>query len=240
MNKKTLFLITLFTFGSISLFAHALWIQTAGAATKGQKHKVEIYWAEDGQNERLQIDKWFSDMKNFILFVTTPDGTKQQISVTSDSDHYIGYFTPEKEGVYILSVTHTAKDFGGGAAKLQYNATAAVNVGKAAARAVPAIDNELKLTGDFKNTYQQGKTISFNYLFKNAPREKVEVEVFAPSGWSKTFQTDTKGCIKLPLIWSGQYAVEARYYAEDEGGDFNGISYKTTWRCTTYTFDSKP
>lgn len=238
MNKKSLLLTALFTCYSISLFAHGLWIQTAGTAVKGEKHPVEILWAEDGKNELMPISKWFSDMKDFTLFVTSPDGTKRQMPVTAAEDRYTADFTPDHDGIYILSIVHTAKDFGD--ARLEYNAEAMVTVGKvAASSAIPAIDNELRLTGDFKNTYRQGKTVSLSYLFKNAPKEKIEVAVFAPNGWNKTFETDAKGSIQLPLLWSGHYAVEARYYAEDEGGDLNGKSYKATWRCITYTFDSK-
>lgn len=240
MNKKSLLLAALFLFSSISLFAHALWIQTAGTAIKGQKHLVEILWAEDGKNEQIPIGKWFSDMEHFTLFVTGPDGTRQQLPVTADKDHYAAYFTPDKDGVYILSIVHTAKDLGG-VTKLEYNANAMVNVGKiAAGMVIPAIDNELKLTGDFKNSYQSGKTINLSYLFKNAPKEKIQVEVFAPSGWSKTFETDAKGSVEVPLLWSGRYAVEASYYAEDESGSYNDKSFKATRRCLTYIFDSKP
>ena len=237
MNKKTLLLIALLTFGSIHLFGHALWIQTAGTAVKGQKHSVEILWAEDGKNELMPVDKWFSDMKDFTLLLTSPDGTKQQIPVTAGEDRYTAYFTPDKDGVYVLSIAHTAKDLGGDT-KLEYNAMAIVNVGKTAA--IPSIDNEVKLTGDFKNSYKTGKTISLSYLYKNAPKEKIEVEVFAPSGWNRTFETDAKGSIQLPLLWSGHYTVEASYYTEDESGSYNGKSFKSVWRCVTYTFDSKP
>lgn len=229
---------TLFTFGSIGLFAHALWIQTAAIAVKGQKHVVEILWSEDGKNELMPIDKWFSDMKDFTLFLTGPDGTKQQIHVTAGKDRYTAYFTPDKDGVYVLSIAHTAKDFGD--ARLDYNAEATVTVGKVSAGiGIPSIDNELKLTGDFRNSYKKGKIISLTYLLKNVPKEKIQVEVFAPGGWSKTFETDADGSIELPLLWSGRYAVEAVYYVEDEPGSFNDKAYKATRRCLTYIFDSR-
>lgn len=228
----------LFTFGSISLFAHALWIQTAGTSVKGQKHAVEILWAEDGKNELMPVDKWFSDMKDFTLYLTGPDGTRQQIPVTAAEDRYTAYFTPDKDGVYILSIAHTAKNSGD--ARLDYNAEAMVIVGKASAGiAIPSIDNELKLTGDFKNSYKKGKTISLTYLFKNAPKKKIAVEVFAPSGWSRTFETDANGTIELPLLWAGHYAVEAVYYAADEAETFNDKTFKAVRRCMTYTFDSR-
>lgn len=238
MNKKSLLLIAFFSLGSMSLSAHALWIKTSGTAIKGQKHLVEIVWAEDGHSEQMPVDKWFSDMKDFELFVTGPDGTRRQIEVTADKDRYTGYFTPGQDGGYVLGITHTAKDLGG-TAKLEYNAMALVNVGRSSGRkSIPAIDNELRLTGDYRNSYKTGQTINFSYLFKNAPREKIKVEVFSPSGWNRTFETDAEGNIELPLLWNGHYAVEANYFSEDESGTFNDKPFKATWRCVTYAFDS--
>lgn len=240
MNKKSLLLIALFTLGSIRLFAHALWIKTAGTATKGQQHLVEIIWAEDGKNEQMPVGKWFSDMEDFTLLATSPDGTRQQIPVTANKDRYTAYFTPDTDGIYMLSITHTAKDLGG-TTKLEYNAMAIVNVGEiTSAMEIPTIDNELKLTGDFKNSYPSGKAISLSYLFKDTQKEKTQVEVFSPSGWNKTFETDAKGNVEIPLLWSGHYGVEASYYAEDEAGSYNDKPFKATWRCVTYSFDSTP
>lgn len=179
-------------------------------------------------------------MKDFTLFLTSPNGSKQQLTVTSGADRYTTDFTPDQNGVYVLSIVHTAKNLGGDT-KLEYNAEATVTVGKITNNAaIPAIDNELKLTGSFKNSYKKGKNIQLSFLLKNAPKEKIQIEVFAPSGWSKTFATDANGSIELPLLWSGHYAVEAVYYADDEQGTYNDKPFKAVRHCLTYTFDSNP
>lgn len=80
------FLLTLVsTLITCNLFAHALWIETNATGKTGQTQEVRLYFGEYAQNERDELSKWRSDLKDLTLWLINPDGTKEKLSVQQDS-----------------------------------------------------------------------------------------------------------------------------------------------------------
>ncbi len=235
--KRILIVLSVLSFlAAGSLSAHALWIETFGPAKKGEKQTVKVFWGEFGDNQHDPADKWFSDMSDFRLFITSPDGKKTQLATTAGADHYLAEFTPEEEGVYLLTVSHEAKDLGG-TTRLQYNSVAAVKIGKSGKGNQPGFNEaQLKIWADASKSYKVNKPLSLDVLLKGEHAEKVHVEVFSPSGWKRDFQSDGKGNVVFSPIWAGRYQAEASVYSE-EAGEHNGKPYKAVRRVGTYTFD---
>ena len=125
-------------------FAHALWIEAEPQGALGKSHAVKIFYGEYAEKEFEKTDKWYSDVNTFVLWLTAPDGNKVQLNYSEARDHYAATFTPGLEGVYILTTSHSAKEVDGGYV-YQFNASAAINVGKSKVAAQNVPGNELYL-----------------------------------------------------------------------------------------------
>ncbi len=237
MKRILNILSALYFLTSGSLSAHALWIETFGPAQKGQKQTVKVFWGEFGDSQHDPADKWFSDMSDFKLFITSPDGKKAELATAAQADHYLAEFTPDEDGVYLLTISHEARDLGG-TTKLQYNSVAAVKIGKSGKGNQPGFnEGQLKIWADVSKSYKANKPLSLDVLLKEEYAEKVHVEVFSPSGWKKGFQSDSKGNVTFSPIWAGRYQAEASVYSGEEAGEHNGKPHKAVRRVATYTFD---
>lgn len=235
--KRILIILSVLSFITAgSLSAHALWIETFGSAKKGEKQTVKVFWGEFGDNQHDAADKWFSDMSDFKLFITSPDGKKTQLATTAGTDHHLAEFTPEEDGVYLLTVSHEPKDLGG-TTRLQYNSVATVNIGKSGKGNQPGFnEGQLKIWADASKLYKVNKPLSLDVLLKGEQAEKVHVEIFSPSGWKRDLRSDSKGNVVFSPIWAGRYQAEAAVFSE-EAGEHNGKPYKAVRRVGTYTFD---
>jgi len=229
------FLILLVSFlSSTDVWAHALWIQTNPIGKKGQQQTVSILYAEPGEPSE-KISDWYSDVKSFELWLIGPSGQKTRLTVSPAQDHFIAEFTPDQDGVYTLAVGHGAKDLGG-TTKYQFNATAAVTVGKVASASV-AHPNELNVTvTDTKKAYAVGKPVLLAGVFNGKPSEKLRVLVHSPSGWNKEIQTNAGGTAEFTPVWPGRYYIEASK-TDKTPGEQDGKPYQAVWRCATYVLD---
>ncbi|OZI07309.1 hypothetical protein BWI93_14835 [Siphonobacter sp. BAB-5385] len=218
-----------------SAFAHALWLQTPAVGKKGQAQTVKISYAEPGETPEKVAD-WYSDVKEFSLWLVAPDQTKTKLSVNPADDHFTATFTPTQDGVYTLAVGHEAKELGG-TTKYQFNATATVTVGKASGKS--ATPNELTVALAQGKPFKVGKPVSLESVFKNTPSEKIYISVHSPSGWSRQVVTNAQGVAEFTPLWPGTYYVEGSK-TEKEQGQLQGKDYKSVWRCATLTFDVAP
>ena len=126
--KNTISIFALLLLSVSNLFAHALWIETSTTGKTGQKQSVKIIYSEpDDKPEKLA--DWFSDVKEFELWLTTPDKQKVKLTTVAGEDHFTSEFTPKKDGVYTLSISKAAKELGG-TTIYEFNASAIVKVGK--------------------------------------------------------------------------------------------------------------
>jgi uncharacterized GH25 family protein len=231
MFKKLVLIAILVIFNVANLLAHALWLQTASTGKAGQKQSVKIIYSEPNEKPEKLAD-WYSDVKDFELWLITPDNKKTKLATVAGEDHFTAEFTPDKDGVYTLSVGHTAKDLGGKTV-YQFNASALVKVGKSVTGNDPSLNtNELSVFADQAKVFKVNKPLSLKALYKNAANEKMYVTVSSPSGWSKSIETDETGRAEFIPIWPGTYYIEASK-SWKEAGKLHGKDYASFWRAAT-------
>ena len=218
-------IVCLFTFNRAA--AHALWIETAPIGKSGKAQQVRIYYGEPAEGVLENVTDWWSDVGSFVLMLHLPDGSSRQLTTTARADHYVSSFTPAADGIYTLSITKPVKETFDGH-KYQFNGTAFVKIGRAAESTIGSI-GEFRLNSAFFDTKALGKTIPVNAQLDAQPLKELEVTVFSPNGWSKTFHTDDNGLISFVPDRKGHYLVEALYSIEVEGGDHKHLHRIATW-----------
>lgn len=233
---KTIFpLIALLLISINNLLAHALWIETNTTGNAGQKQTIKIVYSEPGDNPEKLAD-WYSDVKEFELWLTKPDKQKVKLIAVAGDDHFTSEFTPEKDGVYTLSISKTAKELGGSTI-YQFNASAIVKVGKSLAGNDASFnDNEIKVFTDASKIHRANQPLSLTTILKDKATEKLHVGVASPSGWNKNITSDRNGMASFTPIWPGTYKIEASTSEKAEGDHF-GQPYKSIWRCATLLVD---
>lgn len=213
--------------------AHALWIETNPKGIIGKEQEVKIFYGEYAASQFEETDKWYSDVNTFTLWLIAPDGTKKQITYKAGSKHFVASFVPEKSGVYILTTGHSAKQLDG-VMMYQFNASAIVAVGTPLASTPKAEGNNDLYLQPVKSA--DGKHGFVKAFYKGKPAANITIAVSAPSGWTKSFQTDEKGELKFELLWKGTYALEG-YYTAEEKGTHHDAPYEQIWRCATLRID---
>lgn len=232
---KSLLLALLLTLGTSQLFAHALWIETASSGKAGTAQQVKIFYGEYVSNEREEIAKWYSDVKDFTLWLTAPGKEKIKLNTVAGSNFYLANFTPEGNGLYILSVSHEAAELGG-TTKYEFLSTAVVSVGKPNAIDHATIPTSLNVyTMEAKN-YKVDTTVQLKALVAGKPLIKKNVTVFSPEGWSKEMKTDEAGVITFNPIWPGRYVLEVSTF-EETPGSHRGKAYTAAWQGATSSFE---
>jgi hypothetical protein len=216
-------------------FAHALWIETSTAGKAGQKQSIKIVYSEpDDKPEKLS--DWYSDVKEFELWLTTPDKQKIKLATTPGEDYFTSEFTPEKDGVYTLSISKAAKELGG-TTVYQFNASAVVKVGKSLAGNDATFNgNEIKVFADAGKNYKVNQPMNITGILKDKAAEKLHVGISSPSGWNKNVTTAANGVAEFTPVWPGTYKIEASA-SEKVTGDHHGKTYNAIWRCATLLVD---
>lgn len=232
---KLLIITILITFSANKLFAHALWIETNTVGKNGLNHEVKIFYGEYATNEKEKTQKWYSDVKEFSLWLSAPGKEKIKLNTTDKEDHFSAHFTPEKDGVYTLTVVHEAKDLGG-TTKYEFSSLAAVTVGKNATINLDEVSNPLKISTNETKVYKTTSNVQVKAILNGKPLANKQVSVFSPEGWSKEFITDTNGMINFNPIWPGRYVIEASNFVKNSG-EHNGKEYKAEWQGATYSFE---
>ncbi|MCH7409521.1 DUF4198 domain-containing protein [Belliella sp. DSM 111904] len=229
MKKKINLL--LFTFLAFvgSAWSHALWIETDANGQLNIKQEIKIFYGEYAEQHIEPIADWYSDVKNFDLWLVTPSGKKQKIETSPLENHYLAYFTPTEEGLHQIFISHEAKDLGG-KTLYQFNTTSIVKVGNTKNKLNHEhLNIDLKLIPHDKN--------NFTVYFKGTPEPNVAVELTGPSGWTKVFQSDANGKISLETPWEGSYMLEATKSTK-ESGEHHENAYESVWRCATFKIAS--
>lgn len=121
-----LFLLGGLLFSSLG-FGHALWIETPPSGLVNKPHIVHIFYGEFAEQEKDHPQKWYSDVRDFTLFLIDESGTMESLKVSADSLGYTSSFTPSKAGLYKLYISKAAKDVGG-TTLYHFTATAFVQV----------------------------------------------------------------------------------------------------------------
>jgi uncharacterized GH25 family protein len=231
---KKLIITLLLALSTGVLFAHSLWIETNVKGKIGQSQSVKLYFGEFAQDERDELSKWRSDLPSFTLWLIAPDGQKTQLSTKQGANVIESAFTPQKDGVYTLLVSHKLKDLAGGTGQLEFAASANVTVGE-----VKAIDPATN-TNDVK-VLPIGQTkvnapVKIKVWIKGENKAGTTVLVFSPAKWGQELTTAEDGTVTFTPLWPGKYVIEATAYSAIPG-TINGNSYKTFWQGGTYSFD---
>ncbi|WP_134091352.1 DUF4198 domain-containing protein [Olivibacter sp. XZL3] len=234
---KFTLLVGLCFFVSVQAKAHALWIETASQGKLGVAHDVKIFYGEFALNERDALEKWYSDVRDFTLWIVAPDGKKSQLKAVPEQAYYSGSFTPEKEGVYTLMVSHEAADLGG-TTKYHFISSAYVSVGKSNKVDANLNDNALKLYADNHQVFAKNKPVKLFAYLNGKPLANKPVNVASPEGWSKEVMTDENGMLSFQPLWSGRYVAEAQNF-EKVGGNHKGKDFDAAWIGSTFSFEVK-
>lgn len=229
--KSRLFFSVLFLLFSLSSFAHAVWIETDAKGVKGKTQAVKIFFGEYGSGKPDTTAKWFSNLRDIQLFLTTPDGTRSPLTLKQQVEHYTAEFTPSQNGVYLLSVSHTvAALYREG--MLEYYATASVAVDAkgygdlsgATALALQPVTNDLK----------SAAPLSAKVFFKQSSvQQGTKVILDSRNNWTKTENTDNSGSVSFTPPSPGRYMIEAIHY-EDRTGTHNDKPYKKVTHVVTH------
>lgn len=214
-------------------FAHALWIETSATGKKGQKHQIEVFYGEYAANERDSVTKWYSDVKYFTLWLSAPGKEKIRLETKSGFNSVTASFIPESDGLYVLSVSHEAKDLGG-TTKYEFLSSATIAVGKAP-NYNPASTQELTLTARESKVYKQNAEVKLLAGINGKPLAKKTISVFSPEGWTKEFTTNESGEVVFTPQWSGRYVIEVSNF-EKKVGEHNGKDYTAVWQGATSSF----
>jgi uncharacterized GH25 family protein len=229
---KSLLLLLIVSTGSVS--AHSLWMETAAAGKIGQAQNVKLHFGEYAQGERDELSKWYSDLKDLTLWLTTPDGKKEQLTVTQGTNFCEASFTPANDGVYTLTVSHKPKALSG-TTQYEFSASSTVSVGKnTKLNDIAANTNDLKVAPE--NAAKVNAPLKVKVWQKGENKAGNTVMVFSPAGWGQELTTAADGTVTFTPLWPGKYVLEATAFTKIPG-EANGNKYEALWQGATYSFD---
>lgn len=234
LRKMFLTLMMLGVFGITSVFAHAIWMETAATGQKGVSQEVRIFFGEFATEDISPADKWFSDLNQFKLFLHTPDNKQIELKTTVDGTGYKADFTPELDGVYQLVIRKIAKEVSYGYL-LDYTSTAVVRVG--AANNLPTSPAVLAVHPK-ASTYAVNQPIDFTALIDSTLKGDREIVIISPNSWTKKLYPDESSKTSFVPLWPGKYLVEMTVTSKTTG-EHNGTSYSVGYHCGTYAFEVK-
>lgn len=237
MKKWNIVLLTIaLCFISSAIFAHALWIETAATGKAGKEQVVRVYYGEYAEGERDSVAKWYSDVKDFELWLVGPDQKKIQLKTVAGVNYFEAKFTPTVNGEYTLAVSHQAKALGG-TTKYHFLASTNVLVGAATASAKQTV-NALQLNADAIAAAKVNGKVQLTAYLKNAAASGKKVSVFSPKGWTMELTTNSKGEISFTPPFAGRYVIEVQDM-DKTAGEHYGKPYQSTWSGATYSFEVK-
>ena len=234
-NLKSLSVAVLFLLLGNKLSAHALWIETSASGKTGAEHQVKVFYGEFASNEREEISKWYSDVKDFSLWLTTPGKEKIKLKTSAGTNYYSATFTPDKDGLYILTVSHEAKELGG-TTKYEFLSSATVAVGDVSIVNLSTVPSSLAAVLNESKTYNLKSPVKFSILHNGKPVAAKKISVLSPEGWTKEFTSDEKGEISFTPQWPGRYLLEVSTF-EKTSGQHHGKTYDAFWQGATSSFE---
>jgi uncharacterized GH25 family protein len=236
MKTKISLLALFLAFSISSAFAHALWIETASTGKKGQAKEVKIFFGEYESNEPDSAAKWFSNLKEFSLVLTAPNGTTKILTAAPDVHFFKTSFTPDQNGTYKLSIVHEVRDIYE-KAKIEYYAFADVAVGTAKVNSIYPATAALTIRPE-KHDLKVGESSTHQLIYNNAPFAKQKLTIVNPARKAESTETDASGKFAFKPAEKGNYFFEA--FTEDKTpGKLNGKDYEKVWHLVTYTTQVK-
>lgn len=230
--KNKLKSLLFFVLVSSSAFAHNIWIETGQTGKVGKEQIAKVFLGGYGEGERDSTKNWFSNTKDFAIWVIDPSGTKKQLKTKDATTYFETAFTPEKEGVYTLAISHEVGEVFG-TTKYHYFATAQVKVG-AATTGQNNLATATDLVIDPAIGLKASKPATIKIQYKSQNLDKTRASIGAPTGWAKGLET-SQGSASFEAIWAGLYVAEA-FYSEKSEGTLNGKDFKKVQYVGTHSF----
>lgn len=231
---KLILLISLLN--SSNTFAHALWIETNNSSKIKEKQEIKVFFGEYSAKEKDSVKNWFSNLEDFSLWLTTPDGQKKQIECSPQNDHFKANFTPDFAGVYVLSIDHIAKDLYN-SFLIHYFAIAVISVEQSFQKnAEIHTITDLALQVEIPKIHKVKSPIDVYLFYKNNAFSKGEITIQPPIGWAKEFKLNAKGFTTFEPFCSGKYMIEGTF-TDKTTGIYNKQTYQSVWNCVTYCLD---
>lgn len=216
MKLSRILLVFMILFGLQNGMAHALWVETNTAGKKGVSHSVKVYFAEVGESWEAVSGKEWSMVKNFELWLQSPDGKLSQLKTNVQKDYYQADFIPSQNGTYQViakNITIGPLNFPNTPAFVPYfYAKSNVQVGNS-----KATKSEYKIPLNF-NIIQDGNQKKIDLKVPEYVSGKVQVTVFTPSNELKTFKDLKNGLLEYAFTEKGNYQIEIQY-KDDRPGD---------------------
>lgn len=209
----------------IGVKAHALWIHTSSKSEIGKEHPYKVYYADYHENAIEPVAKWYSDVKEFELWLISPSGKKTKLDPTATDEFFEGSFTPEEEGEYRMQISHTA-DPGDSKTAYQFNAYAQIWVGKGKVPSLPETD--LALVRNVKST-------DLKVLYKGKALPEGDIVILGPNAVSQELKTGKRGKASAKLNAHGLYFAEATHTEKLQENDPSGL--QAIWRCATQAIE---
>lgn len=232
MKTKLSILIFLLAFSVTSAFAHALWIETSSTGKKGIPQQVKVFFGEYEANKPDSAKKWFSNLKNFKLVLTAPNGKTSILTASPDVTFFKTSFTPDQDGAYKLSIVHeVAAVFEH--AKIEYYAFADVAVGQSIINSVFPVEAVLTIRPE-KQVLKIGEAVQHQVIYNKAPFSEQKITLVTPDRKTQPLKTNADGKFIFKPEQKGDYFIEA--FTEDKTpGKLNGKDYEKVWHLVTYT-----
>ncbi|MBO9672613.1 MAG: DUF4198 domain-containing protein [Sphingobacteriaceae bacterium] len=236
MKTKISLLALFLALGITNVFAHALWIETSATGKKGQAQGIKVFFGEYESNECDTTAKWFSNLKDFKLVLTAPNGTTTILTTSPDVLFYKASFTPDQDGTYKIAIVHEVATVYE-KAKIEYYAFADVAVGTLKINKVFPADATLTIRPG-KYALKVGETAVHEVIYNKTPFANQKLTVVGPDKKAQTTTTDAAGKFTFNPGAKGNYFLEA--FTEDKTpGKLNGQDYEKTWHLVTYTTEVK-
>ncbi|WP_316802025.1 DUF4198 domain-containing protein [Pedobacter nototheniae] len=236
MKTKISLLVLLIAFSVSSAFAHALWIETASTGKKGQPQEVKVFFGEYESKEPDSAKKWFSNLKEFSLVLTAPNGSTKVLTATPDVLFFKTSFTPDQDGTYKLSIVHEVAAVYEHA-KIEYYAFADVAIGNGKKNLAFPADAALTIRPE-KTALKTGETTTHELVYNKAPFGKQKISIVTPDWKKQEVETDAAGKYTFKPEQKGNYFIEA--FTEDKtAGTLHDKSYDKVWHLVTYFTEVK-
>ncbi len=216
---------------SLAANAHTMWIEIKGNGKIGTAQEVFVFFGDYSWGNPTKTAKWYSDISEYKLMLTAPDGTMMELEDRSkDSVAYISRFVPEQAGVYKVSFSHPVKDIYKDK-KLTYAAAAYLLVGKPKDKAVTLSEGKFGLV--WKDAAQKKQVV---YIEEGQPKANVSLSLVKEGEKDKTYSvsTNSKGQLVFPKALKGNYLLELTDSEKVNKTGFNGKEYEFDYKEFTY------
>ena len=200
--RSTALAAALLALGATAANAHQVWLENAGG-------QARLHFGEYNENLRETspgaLDKFLGAP---ALEQRTAAGATKPLEGKLGKDAF-GYATDAGAQTLFAAASYPLID------RSKRNQPAMLWV--PAARWVASAGQAMQPNAKALDLVPTGKPGEFKVVFNGAPLPKVQVEMVAPSGWSRGEQSGDDGTVTFALPWKGQYVAEVKHTDKTAG-----------------------